>query len=378
MTAPELPFSIAEYEDRLTRLRRQLEEMGLDAILVSGAENLHYLTGQSMNWGPRQFLIVPRDEAPRLLVYVTEEYNAAHFNWVEDWVSYPPSKDPLEIVQKLLSELGLADRTIGVQQNNVTAQDFQRLSALLPHADLADSSVVVERLRMIKSAAEIEYMRRAARAVEASLHAGMAAIKGGATENDVAAEVYHAAILAGSDHMANTSFIVSGDRSVIPHASWARRKIERGDIVFFEVSCRVQGYTVPLLRTAIVGEPSEPVARAGEAVVTALHRTLDAMKPGVTSGDVQRACDSAFDELGYLPYFRHRAGYTIGLQWPETAAMSIQPDDPRPLQPGMVFHLVPHLEFQEERYSVSCGETVLITEAGHEVLTEFERKLFVV
>ena len=102
------------------------------------------------------------------------------------------------------------------------------------------------------------------------------------------------------------------------------------------------------------------------------------MKPGVTSGEVQRACESIFEETGYSNNFLHRAGYTIGLQWPEIYAMSIQPDDERPLMPGMVFHLVPHLEFHQEEYGVACGEVILITETGCEALTNFDRKLFII
>ncbi|MCZ7570958.1 MAG: Xaa-Pro peptidase family protein [Ardenticatenaceae bacterium] len=376
--ASNLPFSIGEYEERRDRLRRQMELTGVDALLVSGAENLYYLSGLSMNWGPPQYLIVPRDGPPRLLIYVTEEYNAEHFNWIEDWTSYRPGADPLQVVRALLAGLDLANGKIGIQKNRVSAEEFERLQELLPRATLVDSAGVVERLRMIKSPAEIEYMRQAARAVEAAMRAGVAAIEEGKSENELAAAVYQAAILAGSEHMVNTNFIVAGERSVIPHASWNGKRIERGDIVFFEISCRVQGYTVPLLRTAVLGQPDEHVERAAQAVTLALRRTIAAMHPGVTSGEVQRVCEKAFEETNYLPYFQHRAGYTIGLQWPETYAMSLQPDDPSPLQPGMVFHLVPHLEFHDRKYSIACGEVVLITEDGRETLTNFERQVVVV
>ena len=378
MSGPkELP-STGEYPQRLALLQEQMQALALDSLIVSGPENLYYLTGLSLNFGVPQYLIVQRDRGPRLVVYVTEAYNAEHFTSVEDFVTYKPGEDPLVVIRKLISQGNAAGGRIGVQKNTISAEDYERLCGLLAEAEFVDSSGLVERLRMIKSAAEIAYMREAARAVEAATRAGIAAIEEGKTENEIAAAVYHASILAGSEHMSSTNFIISGERSVIPHGTWAGRKIARGDIVFLENSCRVKGYIVPLLRTVILGQPSDAVARSAEAVIMAREHTLAALRPGITSGEVQRTCERVFEKMGYGAHFRHRAGYTIGLQWPETYAMSIQPDDPRPLQPGMVFHLVPHLEFYDEKYVVACGEVALITEDGHEVLTHFEPKLFVV
>ena len=373
-----LPFSVQEYRARLEKLQTIMKPLGLDTLVVSGSENLYYLSGISLNYGVAQFLIVNQTGDPQLLVYVTEEYNAKRLNWVDDWVSYRPDQDPFSVIREMLAAKGQTSGTIGIQKNVMSAEDFESLSTILAGADIIDSSGMVETLRMIKSPAEIDYMRAAARAVEEATRSGINAIAEGKTEAEIAAVVYETSILAGSEHMYNTNFIVSGKRSVIPHGTWSGKKITNGDIVFFENSCRVNGYTVPLLRTAILGKPSKEIGRAAETVVTALNQTIAAMHPGVTSGKVQRACESVFEEAGYRNNFLHRAGYTIGLQWPETYAMSIQPDDTRQLQPGMVFHLVPHLEFHQEQYGVACGEVILITETGCEALTQFDRKLFVI
>ncbi len=376
-----LPFPMSEFEARMAKLHQKMDEANVDAMVVGGAANLYYLSGETHNWeAPAQFMIVPQDGDPRMVVMITEEYNAENFNWVKDWVSYKPDAgvDVFKVVQEQLSDMGLADRRIGVAKHNLPMSSYEHQSALLPQATLVDTSLIVEYLRMIKSPAEIEYMRQSARAAEAGMRAGFAAVKEGATENEVAAEVYAASILAGSGHMFFTSFICAGDRTHIPHATWSGKEIKKGDIVFLEISGRVKYYTVPLMRTSILGEPSEEVARSAQACVVAVNRTIEAMKPGVQAKEVQEACLQAFVDEGYgIDTFRHAAGYTIGLQWGELVNWALGYHETQRLEPGMTFHLVPHLEFYDEKYTVGCGEAVLITENGAETLTNFERKLFV-
>ncbi len=376
-----LPFPMSEYQARMAKLHQKMDEAGVDAMVVAGAANLFYLAGEPYNWDPMQYFIVPQNGDPRMVVMITEEYNVENFNWVKDWVSYKPDAgvDALKIVQEQIADMGLANAKIGLEKDCYTALDYEHLAGLLSDATLVDMTQTTAQMRMLKSPAEAEYMRKAARAVEASLRAGIAALKPGVTENDVAAEVYRAAILAGSQHMANTSFMCAGDRTHIPHATWSGKRLEQGDIFFFEISCKVGGYTVPLHRPVFLGQPSKERAHAAEACIVALNRTIEAMQPGVPANEVQRVCDQAFVEEGFGPdTFRHAAAYHIGLQWGDPIPWTVGTGFTHPLEPGMTFHLVPHLEFYEEKYTVTCGEVVMITENGNEVLTNFERKLFVV
>ncbi len=372
---------MSEYQARMAKLHQKMDEAGVDAMVVAGAANLYYLAGEPYNWDPMQYLIVPQNGDPRMVCMITEEYNAEHSNWVKDWVSYKPDAgvDALKVVQEQIADIGLANAKIGLEKDCYTALDYEHLAGLLSDATLVDMTQTTAQMRMLKSPAEAEYMRKAARAAEASLRAGMAVLKPGVTENDVAAEVYRAAILAGSQHMVNTSFICAGDRTHIPHATWSGKSVEQGDIFFFEVSGRMGGYTVPLHRPVFLGQPSEERAHAAEACIVTANRTIEAMQPGVPVDEVQRVYERTFVAEGYgFGAFRHMAAYHIGLEWGEPIPWTVGTGFTHPLQPGMILHLCPHLEFYEEKYTVSCGEVVMITENGNEVLTDFERELLVV
>jgi Xaa-Pro dipeptidase len=110
-----------------------------------------------------------------------------------------------------------------------------------------------------------------------------------------------------------------------------------------------------------------------------LNLAIEAIKPGVTAGEVDRVCRDHIRKAGYAEYFQHRTGYSIGIgfppDWGEGRTQSIKEGDPTPLQPGMVFHLIPDLKVVNEG-GVVFSETVLVTEKGHEVLTRYPQELF--
>ena len=105
------------------------------------------------------------------------------------------------------------------------------------------------------------------------------------------------------------------------------------------------------------------------------------MKPGTPAEDVDHAARKVIDDAGYGDKFRHKAGYSIGIalppDWSEARTMMLRGGEKRALQPGMVYHFLPAV-FEYREYGVGLSETVLITEDGHEVLTDYPRELHVV
>jgi Xaa-Pro dipeptidase len=140
-------------------------------------------------------------------------------------------------------------------------------------------------------------------------------------------------------------------------------------------------YVGPLMRSASLGEPSQKVRRMADLCIEGLNRAIAAVRPGVTAGSVDDACRGLMEESGVYESFRKRTGYSVGLafppNWNEGHIVSLRKNDPTVLAPGMVFHIPPALR----DYGVSCvgfSETVVVTETGCEVLTNFPRELVVV
>ena len=220
-----LHFTLEEYQQRLDALRLRMEHKGVDAMLLTTPENLYYLTGQQTpGYYWFQTLIVPMDREPVFITRRIEDDAVQQMSWVEDSRPYEDFTDWIAQTRDALVSLGLDGKRIGLENDSwfLTSRDYIRLTAMMTEARFEDCSGLVEQGRMIKSPQEIEYMRQAARAAEAGMKAGIEAAVVGATENEVAAEVHHAQILAGSEYTGLPIFVASGPRSAITHAPWYR------------------------------------------------------------------------------------------------------------------------------------------------------------
>jgi len=155
--------------------------------------------------------------------------------------------------------------------------------------------------------------------------------------------------------------------------------LRRGDPVLLEFSGCWVGYPGPMMRSACVLEASEQVKKMADACVGGLEAAINTIKPGVTSGKVDEACRLVIENAGFEPWFRKRTGYGVGVfkpSWGEGEVIDLKRDDPRVLQAGMVFHMPPALR-DPKKCGVGFSETVLVTEHGCDVLTDFPRKLYI-
>ena len=379
-----LMFSVDEFQQRLARTRERLGERGVAGMLVHTPENMYYLSGyHTPGYYAYQTMLVPTSPAkpPVLLVRRLEESNVREFSWIDTRRVYTDIEDPIELTAKVVKESGLEHATLAIEKSAwfLTVANLEALARLLPGVTFVDGSGVVEQGRVIKSPAEIAYIRKAARAAEAAMRAGLDTTAAGRTEDEVAAEIYRAAILAGCEYTSLPQFIASGYRSSITHATWAGRRIEPGDVVYYEVVGTVQRYSASLYRGATIGPPNDKIKRMSDATIAGLERVLETMKPGVPCGDVAEAWADAIVKGGFdRPH--KRAGYSIGISfppdWGEGHILSLKYGEKRVLEPGMVFH-VPSSIRDEGVALVGNSETILVTDRGSEALTHFPRQHFV-
>ena len=375
-----LPFDAAEYEGRQAALRERMEERDLDAVLLSGPENQYYLTGYETT-GFHSFpqtLIVPRSSPPLLVTRRIEEGNAGAAYALASR-GYRDDEDPAEVLALALRDLGLAERRLGVEKGVpwLTVRLFEGLGRALPRAKLVDVSGLVELMRAVKSPAEIAYMRQAAVAVAAGMRAGLAAIREGVNEREIAAAVFPARILAGSHFVRNPTYITAGPRSALAHATWLGKTLVRGDVVFLEMGANVRHYDAALIRTGIVGPPGEQLRRAADASLAGLTAALATVRAGIPASEVYRATREAIAKEGCEEFFLHRAGYGIGIEfltWIERGGVSLDAGSQTILQPNMTLHLVPYL-LLPGLCSVGFSETVCVTDTGCDVLTKCPRAL---
>ena len=382
-TPRELYFTLHEYQQRLDGLRSRMESKGVDVMLIHTPENLYYMSGyQTPGYYWYQTLIVPMAGDPVFITRSVEESNVEGLTWVEDSRPYNDNDDFVAHTVGALTDLGLESARIGLEYDSwfLPPRDFLALTQALSAAKIVDCSGLVEQGRMIKSPQEVEYIRQAARTADAAMAAGIAATRAGANENEIAAAVHSAQILAGSEYTGLPLFITAGKRADLAHATWYRNVVENNAVVFFELVGCIHRYHASLFRAVYVGEPPDEVVRAAEVGIETLQLAKDFVRPGVQCGEVHALIQDTISSRLGIEKSPVRAGYSIGIafapDWGEGQIISFYMDDERRLEPGMTFHLIPAVKLPEHGV-FTTSDTVLITEDGCETLTSCPRQLYV-
>lgn len=368
-----------ELDRRVVALQRRMAERGLDLLLTSGPENIFYLTGQQTpGYYTFQCLGVPASGAPFHVLRGLEVLNARANTYLDDITGYPDDANPAAALAEVLRRRGFRGKRVAVDQNAwfLTVNLYQRLVQEL--GALEDGSGLVEVLRRVKSARELEQVRRAAEANDAGMRAGLTAVQAGASENDVAAAVMQASIAAGGEYVGMEPFVTSGPRSGIPHTTWRRRRIQTGDVVILETSACYNRYHAALYRTVAVGRILDRARDMYRVCQEGLSAALGELRPGRTCADVHHAVQAVIDRYGYTASYRKRTGYSIGISfapdWGEGNILSLYRGVDVPLEPGMVFH-VPITLREYAQWTVAVSEAVVVTERAPETLSAIGREL---
>ena len=383
----DLSFEVVEFRERVRSVQMRMDAEGMDALLVHTPENIYYLSGhQTPGYYAYQCLVVPAAGEPTLLTRMGEHANARAYSWLSSIATYDDGDDPADATLRCLSEYDLkSGAVVGCELKSwfLTPEVYLALRERAKAVSLAPGDGLVESLRVIKSPAEIGYIRGAAAVAEAGMAAAIAAVEEGRTDNDLAAAIHHAMMSAGGEYPSMGPFVAVGPRSGIMHGIWGRRIIRRGDAVTFEIGGVFQRYNGALMRTVSVGRPdAELVARAATAEA-ANSAVIERIRPGAMTADIHAAAARTLEDHGFGGARKgRRCGYSMGIafapDWGEGHLASINDTPNVELRPGMVFHLPMSLRDFDKKVGAGFSETVLVTEHGKEVLTAFERRLFVV
>ena len=239
-----------------------MERRGLHAVLLFRPESQYYLTGyDTFGYVYFQCIVLAADGRMALLTRAPDRLQARFTSVVEDiriWVDGPDA-DPAGELRALLAGMGLAGRALGVEWDSygLTARNGQRLSAALDGwATLHDASDLVTRLRLVKSPAELAYVRRAASLADDALHAARARTAPGAWEGDILADMHAAVFRGGGDDPANEFIIGSGPGALMCRYYTGRRHLDADDRLTLEFAGTYRHYHACLMRTLEVGAPT--------------------------------------------------------------------------------------------------------------------------
>lgn len=390
MDRPATPvFAQSEYQQRIARVRAEMESRGLELLVVHNLSNICYLTGfQTLgSYGYGHYaVVVPRGGDVVLLASDFESHNARLYSWVDRVSTYPVLETqgrPLDSLAACVRETVAMRCRVGYESGHysLTVEEWQQLTQRVPDVEWVDATDLVDRVKQIKSPAEIAVMRRAAALTSAGLVAAYEAAAEGRSDNHVAAAMYQAVIKGGGEYFSLQPIVTSGKRSGIPHSTFRREPLRCGDAILIELSACVDRYAAPALRSLSIGPPSKDVHRAYDACRASVEALLEGLRPGRTAAEVAEEATRALRAVEPNLLWHGYYGYSVGITFPPmctdcVSGVLITEAAHLILAPGMVFHCNTSLRKLGE-YGTSCGETVLIAEHGCEVLTSASRELIV-
>jgi Xaa-Pro dipeptidase len=380
MSIPREPaFPVEEYRDRVARVHACMAERRIDAIILFGPHNIAYLTGMdSENLFDPQACILAAGKDPVLVILDFELGRFENSAWLEKPLLFGQFDDPVAAFAQAIAAEGLARSRLGIDRRWIGSQQYQQLVAALLEARIEDSFGIVERVRLVKSAAEIELMRKAAGFTDAAVEAGFAATVAGRRDYDVAAAIMSALYGAGSDLSCWGPIVAAGYRSGLAHSAHNGKELKVGECVFLELTGQYRRYTAPLMRTAVIGKASAEQRRLADASAGAVAAILEAAKAGTPAKHVAAAGLRHIAPVEEGIVFHHNFGYPVGLgyppSWIETLGFFIRADNPMPLEAGMVFHLPMSLRVAG-RFGVCLSQTMLVTTEGGVALTRSPARL---
>jgi Xaa-Pro dipeptidase len=373
-----LHFTKDELAERRRRAIALMQKRGLDGLLMFRQESMFYLTGyDTFGYVFFQCLYLGADGRLMLLTRTPDLRQAQHTSVVEDirvWIDAPDA-NPARELKEILSGFGLAGKKLGVEYEayGLTARNGQRLNAALEgFCKLEDASDLVSRLRVVKSPAEIAYVRKAAELADLALDEANRIAAPGAFEGDILAAMQGTIIRGGGDDSANEFIIGSGNDALLCRYFTGRRNLDEQDQLTLEFAGVYRHYHSALMRTICIGEPPARQREMHKVAVDALEACKAALKPGRPIGEVFDAYARVLDAAGYREHRLYATGYSLGttyapnwMDWP-----MFYHGNPEPAAPGMVFFIHIIIFDSEHGLAMTNGQTVLVTERGAEVLSQ--------
>ncbi|PMR76451.1 M24 family metallopeptidase [Billgrantia endophytica] len=373
LEATELAFPQAEFDARRTRVRSAMEAAGLDALLLTDPADIHYLTGYNTFEVSVHTCLVVSMERLVLQVPSIETGPAVVTASVDEILGYR-WEGIGEVIEPLVDTL-TPYRAIGLDIFAASLRHgvIRELQARLGAGRFHDKGgELLDRIRIVKSEAELACLRESARITSLGLTAAMDVIEPGITDNEVAAEGARAMLAAGSEFMSMQPIVTTGRRISVIHMNHQRHAIAADEPVFLEFGSAFRRYTAPMMCTAVAGRASREM-HAMRDVCRALFEALtEAMRPGNGFEDAARAAEAVLAPHADRVFFSGVFGYAVGAQFPPSwveGSGYIARDQVREFQAGMVFHLPLCLRVPGE-WGIGISDTVLVTPDGGVPITD--------
>ena len=358
----------ANYANRLEKVRRNLEGMGLSQMLVSDPMSICWLTGFYVDPGERFHGLVIREGAEPVLV-VNDLFPTPAGIAVETQ-GYRDEDDPLALVSRL------TDHAAPLGCDKDLAARF-----LLPLRDAGAASgfvlgsAAVDGARSIKDAEEQRLMRQASATNDRAMAELRSMVREGVTERSIADALLDIYRSMGAQSHSFAPIVSYGAHAADPHHAPDDTPLGPRDVVLFDVGCVQDGYCSDMTRTFFFRDVTEEERLVYETVRRANEAAAALVRPGVLFCDVDKAARDVIVDAGYGPYFTHRLGHQIGMNDHEPG--DVGPVHREPMQAGVCHSIEPGI-YLPGRFGVRIEDLCIVQESGGEIINHYPHELDVI
>lgn len=347
------------------RVINVLNELNIDAVLVSDGYNMRYISGFS---GATGYLYVSRNRN----VILTD------FRYTIQANSESNGFEVIEIGKggytEAINDLLDSDKVerLGFEDSNLLFASYSNLNEKLHKKEMVPVKNSLTNLRIVKTAEELENIKMAEHIGDIAFSKVLEVIKPGMTELEVAAYLEFFMKTNGAQGLSFDSIVASGVNSSMCHATPSSKKIELGDFLTMDFGCLYNGYCSDMTRTIVVGKASQEQKDVYNTVLKAQLEALDAIHAGVVGKDIDKIARDIIDSTKYKGCFGHGLGHSVGLfihedpRFASTEERVILANVTETVEPGI---------YIENFGGVRIEDLVVVTEDGHINFTHSEKQL---
>jgi len=351
---------------RIKALRQRLGDTKVDALLVSNAVDIRYLTGFI---GDDSWALIPA-RGSAVLILSDNRFQEQIKREAPGVKARMRKKGLAEELAKVCAQRGY--KAVGVQPDHMTLGVRKALVKQLNASAVKpiDDGLITQ--RSVKARAEVASIRKALSCQQEAFRKLRRFIKPGMTEVEVCAKLEYEMRRLGADGPSFPTIVAADANAALPHAIPGPRKLKRGGVVLIDWGAKADGYCSDLTRVLALGSMSRKMREVYQIVLDAQLAGIDAIRPGVALKDVDAAARKVIKRAGYAKEFGHSLGHGIGLDIHEQPVLSARAEGV--LEPGHVVTVEPGI-YLPGVGGVRIEDDVLVTARGHRVLSDLPKSL---
>ena len=360
---------------KVDELQEYMITHDIDLVYQDDPTSVAYFTNFESNPHERIVAYVVTQQDHFLFVPSLEESEARQQSNVKAVYSYTDDENPWVIIQEEAEKLNKQINHIAIDEENLTVERYINLQNYFQTKNFTNINTFISQMRLIKSDEEIEKMLVAGQLADEALEIGRKLLKEGITEQEVAAQIDMEMKKRGASEMSFSTLVLFGDHAASPHGNTGNRKLQKNELVLFDLGVIIDGYASDVTRMVAFGEPDERATELYAIVRKAQEKAQAAAKPGMRAGQLDQIARQVIEDAGYGEYFNHRLGHGIGKTAHEFPSINDASDVI--LEEGMCFSIEPGI-YIENDIGIRVEDCVYVTKEASLPFTKTSKDLHII